>query len=87
MRITKSRGLTDILEALVSGAPPYGGIAKFNQRRNRVVHQLWIGGYSATNEKLEPACRGAFIIFGLLIEGLETFDPEITESGFEYDKE
>jgi hypothetical protein len=60
---------------------------KFNRRRNRVVHELWRTGYSATNEKLETACRGAFTIFGLLIEWLVTFDPEITEAGFEYEKE
>jgi hypothetical protein len=62
-------------------------LTRFNRRRNKVVHELWKTGYSATNKKLEPACRGAFTIFGLLIEWLETFDPEITESGFEYEKE
>jgi hypothetical protein len=58
-------------------------LTEFNRRRNRIIHHLWKNGYSATNEKLEPACRSAFIVFGLLIEWLETFDPEITESGFE----
>ena len=62
-------------------------LTEFNQRRNRVVHELWKRGYSVTNGKLEPACRGAFIVLGLFIEWLETFDPEITESGFEYEKE
>lgn len=62
-------------------------LTEFNKRRNRVVHQLWKNGYSATNDKLEPACRGAFIVFGLFSEWLETFDPEITKSGFDYEKE
>jgi hypothetical protein len=62
-------------------------LIKFNRQRNKVIHQLWKNGYSATNQKLEPACRGAFIVYGLLIEWLETFDPTITKSGFEYDKE
>lgn len=62
-------------------------LTEFNKRRNRVVHELWQKGYSATNDKLEPACQGAFIVFGLFIEWLETFDPEITESGFDYEKE
>jgi hypothetical protein len=62
-------------------------LTELNRRRNRVVHQLWGKGYSVTNKKLEPACRGAFIVFGLFIEWLETFDPEITESGFDYEKE
>ena len=62
-------------------------LTTFNWRRNKVVHQLWKNGYSVTNEKLEPACRSAFMMFGLFIEWLETFDPEITESGFEYEKE
>ena len=60
-------------------------LTKFNQRRNRVIHELWKRGYLATNEKLEPACRAAFWMFGLLIEWIETFDPEITEMGFDYE--
>ena len=62
-------------------------LTEFNRRRNRVIHQLWKIGYSATNEKLESVCQSAFILFGLLIEWLETFDPEITETGFEFEKE
>jgi hypothetical protein len=62
-------------------------LTKFNRQRNKVIHQLWKNGYSATNEKLEIACRGAFIVYGLLIEWLETFDPTIIKSGFDYDKE
>lgn len=60
-------------------------LTELNRRRNRVIHQLWRKGYSATNEKLEPACRGAFMVYGLFIEWLETFKPEIIDLGFEYD--
>ena len=60
-------------------------LTEFNRRRNRVVHNLWKVGYSVTNDKLEPACRGAFIVFGLFVEWLETFDAQITEFGFSYD--
>lgn len=57
----------------------------FNRRRNRIVHELWRNGYTATNKTLEPVCGAAFIIYGLFIEWLETFQPEITDFGFEYD--
>jgi HEPN domain-containing protein len=60
-------------------------LTEFNRRRNRVIHNLWTRGYFATNEKLEPSCRAAFIVYGLFVEWLETFDPEITEVGFQYE--
>jgi HEPN domain-containing protein len=60
-------------------------LTQFNRRRNRVIHNLWKYGFSATNRTLEPACRAAFMMLGLFIEWLETFDPEITEAGFHYD--
>ena len=60
-------------------------LTQFNRRRNRVIHNLWKRGYSATNRTLEPACRATFMTLGLFIEWLETFDPEITEAGFHYD--
>lgn len=60
-------------------------LKKFNKRRNKVVHLLWEKGYNATNDKLEPACRDAFTLYGLLIEWIETFDPEIVEKGFGYE--
>jgi len=60
-------------------------LTKFNQRRNRVVHELWEKGYTDTNSKLEPACSAAFSMYGLFIEWLETFDPETTDFGFEYE--
>ncbi len=60
-------------------------LTEFNRRRNRVVHGFWKEGYTATNGRLEPACQAAFMVYGLLIEWLETFDPEITEFGFHYE--
>ena len=60
-------------------------LAQFNRRRNRVIHNLWRYGYSETNRKLEPACLAAFAMFGLLIEWLETFEPEIADAGFSYE--
>ena len=60
-------------------------LTEFNRRRNRVVHQLWKEGYTTTNAKLELACNAAFLMCGLFIEWLETFDPEITDFGFEYE--
>lgn len=60
-------------------------LTKFNRQRNRVIHDLWKKGYTETNKKLESACRAAFIIYGLFIEWLETFQPDITEFGFDYD--
>ncbi|RMD67250.1 hypothetical protein D6817_02065 [Candidatus Pacearchaeota archaeon] len=60
-------------------------LTDFNRRRNRVIHELWKRGYAATNQKLEAACSRAFMMLGLFIEWLETFDPEITEMGFDYE--
>jgi hypothetical protein len=61
-------------------------LTQFNQRRNRIVHRLWRKGHSFANRETEPAARGAVMIYGLLIERLETFDPEITQIGFRYDE-
>ena len=61
-------------------------LTQFNRRRNRIVHQLWRKGHSFTNRQTESAARGAVTMYGLLIEWLETFDPEITEIGFRYDE-
>lgn len=60
-------------------------LTQFNRRRNRVVHQLWRKGHSFTNRQAEPAVRAAVMMYGLFIEWLETFDPEITQIGFRYD--
>lgn len=59
-------------------------LTKFNQRRNRIVHELWRKGYSFTNRHAKPAARVAVVVYGLLIDWLETFDPEITKVGFRY---
>jgi len=61
-------------------------LRKFNQRRNRMVHELWRKGFSVTNKQAEPALQAAVMMYGLFIEWLETFDPEITGHGFEYDQ-
>ena len=60
-------------------------LTEFNRRRNRVIHQLWEKGYKTTNAKLLLACQAAFQMYGLFIEWLETFDPKITDFGFEYE--
>jgi hypothetical protein len=62
-------------------------LTKFNQRRNRIVHALWRKGFSLTNRQAEGAAHTAVIMYGLFIEWLETFDPEIMKAGFEYDEE
>ncbi|RJX30008.1 MAG: hypothetical protein C4525_13270 [Desulfarculus sp.] len=59
-------------------------LTEFNRRRNRIVHQLWRKGFSFTNKQVEPAARAAVMVYGLFIEWLETFDPEIKEAGFKY---
>ena len=60
-------------------------LTKLNGRRNRIVHELWRRGYTATNAQADQAARAAMLTYGLLIEWLETFDEEITETGFRYD--
>src|SRR5262249_45444095 len=60
-------------------------LTQFNRRRNRLVHQLWRNGHSFTNRHTESAARGAVMMYGLLIEWLETFDPEIAQMGFGYE--
>ncbi|ADG66223.1 hypothetical protein Plim_0372 [Planctopirus limnophila DSM 3776] len=61
-------------------------LTQFNRRRNRIVHQLWRKGHSYTNLQAEPAARGAVIMYSLLIEWLETYDPAITQIGFRLDE-
>ena len=58
-------------------------LTEFNRRRNRIVHNLWQRGYSITNKLTEPAASGAIILYGLLIEWLDTFNPDIAEYGFQ----
>jgi len=61
-------------------------LIQFNRRRNRTIHNLWEKGYVEINRKLEPVCRTAFIMYGLFIEWLQTFNDNIAEAGFNYDK-
>ena len=58
-------------------------LEKFNKRRNRIVHDLWKKGYSATNKQAESATTAAVMMYGLFIEWLETFDEHFSERGFE----
>jgi hypothetical protein len=60
-------------------------LIKFNQRRNRIIHQLWWRGYSETNTRTRQAVNAAHLMYGLFIEWLETFDPNIVEAGLERD--
>ena len=60
-------------------------LTQFNRRRNRIVHQLWRKGFSFINRQTEQGARAAVMMYGLLIEWLETFNPEITKIGFRYD--
>ena len=61
-------------------------LTQFNQRRNRIVHELWKKGYTLTNRQAEDAASGAVLMYGLFIEFLQTFDPELSHKGFEYDE-
>ena len=61
-------------------------LQQLNHRRNRIVHQLWQHGYTYTNNQSKEAAKAAVIVYGLLIEWLETFDEEITKDGFTYQK-
>jgi hypothetical protein len=57
-------------------------LRKMNQRRNRIVHELWQKGFTETNKRASSAAQAAIWTCGLLIEWLETFDPEIADHGF-----
>ena len=59
-------------------------LEKFNERRNRIVHDLWKNGFSVSNRQTKRHAHDAVIRYGLFIEFLETFDETITESGFRY---
>ncbi len=61
-------------------------LTEFNRRRNRIVHHLWRKGYSFTNRQAAAAASAAVITYGLFIEWLETFDPDIKAAGFRYDE-
>lgn len=57
-------------------------LTKFNLRRNRIVHQLWVKGYTATNKQTKDAATSAMLMYGLLIEWFGLFDEQIGERGF-----
>ena len=59
-------------------------LTQFNRRRNRIVHQLWRKGFSFTNRQDKDAAAAAVLMYGLLIEFLQTFEPELAKKGFEY---
>jgi len=59
-------------------------LTQFNRRRNRIIHQLWKKGYSNTNSQSKEAAEAALTLYSLAIEFLETWDQEITKTGFEY---
>lgn len=61
-------------------------LTQFNRRRNRIVHELWRKGYSLTNRQAKDAAAAAVLMYGLFIEFLQTFDPELSDKGFEYDE-
>ncbi|MBT9142974.1 MAG: hypothetical protein DDT32_02192 [Syntrophomonadaceae bacterium] len=57
-------------------------LTKFNQRRNKIVHQLWMKGYTATNKQTKDAATVAVLMYGLLIEWLGLFYEQIGEREF-----
>lgn len=61
-------------------------LTQFNQRRNRIIHELWRKGYSFTNRQTEDAATASVLMYGLFIEFLQTFDPELSDIGFKYDE-
>ena len=63
-----------------------GKLQQLNQRRNRIVHQLWQHGYTYTNNQSKEVAEDAVNVYGLLIEWLGTFDEGITKAGFTYQK-
>lgn len=67
---------------------PYNTFVKelreFNGRRNRIIHNLWKKGYSFTNRQAKNAASASVTMYGLFIEWLETFEPDIEQKGFFY---
>lgn len=61
-------------------------LTQLNRRRNRIVHELWEKGYTFTNRQAGDAASGAVLMYGLFIEFLQSFDPELSHNGFEYDE-
>lgn len=66
--------------------PPFlNELRGLNKHRNDAVHGLWRRGYSDTNRTVATSARAALLLYGLVIEWLETVDPDITSVGFRYD--
>ena len=59
-------------------------LTQFNRRRNRIIHELWRKGYTFTNNHAKDAAIAAVLMYGLLIEFLQTFEQELADKGFEY---
>jgi hypothetical protein len=57
-------------------------LTHFNQRRNRIVHSLWVKGYSHTNKQVEEAAFAAVAMYSLFIEFLLTYDSDLASKGF-----
>ena len=49
-----------------------GELQQLNQRRNRIVHQLWQHGYTYTNNQSKEVAEAPVDVYSLLIEWLET---------------
>lgn len=62
-------------------------LTQFNRRRNRMVHELFRKGFTATNNQAKQAATTAVMMYGLLIEWFATFDDSIAAKGFELTKE
>ncbi len=59
-------------------------LTQFNRRRNRIVHELWRNGYTYINRQAQDAAVAAVLMYGLFIEFLQTFYPELSQKGFVY---
>lgn len=72
------------LDTSLSGVTTFvDEFTQFNRRRNRIVHELWLRGYSCTNERAKDAALLAVTMYGLFIEFLQTYAPSLAEHGFE----
>jgi len=78
----------NILESHSSGVSTFvEELTQFNRRRNRIVHELWRKGYTFTNREAKDAASAAIVMYGLFIEFLQTYDPELSDKGFKYDED
>jgi hypothetical protein len=66
-----------------AGPPTFvNDLRRMNQRRNRIVHELWQKGFTGTNKQAGSAAHSALGAYGLLIEWLGTLDRGIGARGF-----